>query len=247
MRPDILRPTLAFRLAALALAFTAAAAQAQDTPSGGSDPIGALLQGSPPATAPAAAAPIPTAPTAAPAAPPTTYAIPPYSPPVYSPPPSPPAAIAAAPAPRITRPPLTAPVHIDEVGKTPDGPPTERDQTYEARIRSSFRSAQGLQGPLDGLWTLSANGVGDLFALDLVDRSGAALEGAWRDLRRVGALGASGFVDDIQRYGGQLTLRFYPHGGTEPAVATLASSPDGRWFGELVDRGERRTVTLRRN
>ncbi|HEY3695447.1 hypothetical protein [Phenylobacterium sp.] len=152
-------------------------------------------------------------------------------------------AIASLPRPR----PGTAgtPVHIDELGKTPEGPPSAVEVGYEQRLRASFSSAQGLQGPLDGSWVLSADGGGDLYSLELVDRSSGALEGAWRDLRRAGALNASGFVDDIQRYGGQLTLRFFPH-GREPAVATLAAGLDGRWAGEFTDGGERRTVTLRR-
>jgi hypothetical protein len=92
---------------------------------------------------------------------------------------------------------------------------------------------------------LSADG-GDLYSLELVERSSGVLEGAWRDLRRIGAINASGFVDEIQRYGGQLTFRFYPR-GSEPATASLVAGVDGRWTGELVNGKERRNVTLRRN
>jgi hypothetical protein len=119
---------------------------------------------------------------------------------------------------------------------------------YDARLRASFASAQGLQGPLDGGWTLSAVDGGDLYSFQLVDRGGGALEGAWSDLRRVGALGVgSGFLDDVQRYGSQLTLRFAPDGGSGGAVATLTAGLDGRWSGDLTDRGQRRAVVLRRN
>jgi hypothetical protein len=163
-------------------------------------------------------------------------------PPEYARPAGPALAALPRPAPRPSR---GAPVHIDELGKTPDGPPTAVEMSYEQRLRASFSSAQGLQGPLDGSWVLAASG-GDLYALELVDRSSGVLEGVWRDLRRAGAINASGFVDDIQRYGGQLTLRFFPH-GREPAVATLAAGVDGQWSGDLTDGGERRTVTLRRN
>ena len=43
---------------------------------------------------------------------------------------------------------------IDETGKSPDGPPTVIDLTYESRIRGSAAASQGLQGPLDGGWTV---------------------------------------------------------------------------------------------
>lgn len=265
MRPTFIAP---FAAVLAALVLTAGPAVAQPAPA--DDPIGALLQATPPAAAPEpvrtytdaivtppTATPPPSVgqpyiPTPPPSAPSVTLSVPPpvqpYSPPAY-PVPSylPPSSTIASAPPPVSRPALTAPVHIDEIGRTPDSPPTDRDQTYEARFRSSFASAQGQQGPLDGSWTLRADDVGDLYRLELRDRSGGVIEGAWRDLKRMGAIGASGFLDDVQRYGGQLTLRFYPRGGAEPVTATLAVGDNGRWMGELVERGERRSVTLRRN
>src|SRR6185312_2330982 len=117
----------------------------------------------------------------------------------------------AAPDRPLPRPRLSAPVHLEETGKTPDSPPTVRDMAYENRIRSSFASAEGFQGPLDGGWTMSAGGQ-DLYALQIVDRRDR-LEGVWRDVRRKGALNASGLVDDMQRQGGDLILRFTPAQG----------------------------------
>jgi hypothetical protein len=138
------------------------------------------------------------------------------------------------------RPRLTKPVHIEETGKTPDAPPSVRDMAYDTRLKSSFASAQGFQGPLDGGWTLAAKGAEDLYALQLVDRADR-LEGVWRDLRRKGALNASGLVDDIQRTGTDLTLRF-----ASGASATLHGTYDGAWSGELTEGGRRRAVVLRR-
>ncbi|RAK59283.1 hypothetical protein DJ021_05435 [Phenylobacterium hankyongense] len=154
----------------------------------------------------------------------------------------PPVPIPYAPPPR---PQATTPVRVDEVGKTPDAPPTLKDMAYDSRIRSSFASAQAFQGPLDGGWTLAADGEGDLYNLQLSNR-GERLEGAWRDLRRKGALDASGLVDDIQRSGSQLTLRFSPAPGKPVAVATLQGGYDGRWSGELAQGSERKRITLRR-
>ena len=146
-----------------------------------------------------------------------------------------------APAPR--RPQLTAPVRIEETGKNPDAPPSVQDMAYDSRLKSSFASAQGFQGPLDGGWTLSAKGAEDLYALQLVDRPDR-LEGAWRDLRRKGALGASGLVDDIQRSGADVILRFAT-GGEAPVTANLHGTY-GEWAGELTERGRTRPVVLLR-
>jgi hypothetical protein len=142
------------------------------------------------------------------------------------------------------RPQLSAPVHVEETGKTADAPPTPRDMAYDARIRSSFASAEGFQGPLDGGWTLSAGGQ-DLYALQLVDRRDR-LEGVWRDLRRKGSINGSGLVDDIQRQGAALTLRFTPRPGAPTSVATLHDTTDGRWSGELTEGASPRQVILRR-
>ena len=148
----------------------------------------------------------------------------------------------AAPA---ARPRLTEPVHIEETGKTPDAPPTVRDIAYDSRIRASFAAAQSFQGPLEGGWTMTAPGAGDLYALQLVDRRDR-LEGVWRDVRRKGALDASGLVDDIKRADGVVTLRFSPKAGAAEAVAVLRGGADG-WTGELTEGAERRPVTLRRS
>lgn len=133
---------------------------------------------------------------------------------------------------------LTRPVRIEETGKAPDGPPGPADVAYDSRLRASMASAQGFQGPMDGGWTLFA-GDRELFVLQLIDRNGA-VEGAWRDLRRPGALDASGFIDGAERAGDELTLRFA--GG---AVAVLHGA-DGRWTGELTEAGGKHAVTLRR-
>ena len=148
------------------------------------------------------------------------------------------------------RPQMDAPVFIDETGKTPDGAPALRDLAYESRIRASFAAAEGFQGPLDGGWTLTgADGQG-LYALQLVDKTDR-LEGVWRDLRRKGALNASGLVDDIQRQGGDLVLRFSAEPGKPVTVATLHAvdsrgGAEGAWSGDLSESGQSRKVTLRR-
>ena len=222
----------------------AVAAPALETPPATAAPV----RSAPVATAP----PVNTSPPPAAYMPPSTYGgpaavqpplpyvntPPAYRPPAYTPPPYVPA--------RPRRPQLTAPVHIDEIGKTPEAPPTAVDLSYEARMRSSFNSAQGLQGPLDGAWTLRGGGA-ELYDLQLVDSGSGNLEGAWRDPRRRGATDASGFIDTISRVGGQLVIRITPRPGAEPSILMLNAEANGIWSGELTERGERRSVTMRRN
>jgi len=234
------------------------------------DPIGAVLAASPPSPAaqpaasedeekaedsgvPPPSAPAPTAgPTVVrPAAPAYTPYAPAPSGSVYAPPsqPRPYSSLYASPPPTYSRPPpvsVTAPVQLDETGRTPDRPLNAYDMSYDARLRASMVSAQGMLGPLDGGWTLSAPGRGDLYAFELVDKGGP-LEGAWRDLRRTGALNASGFLEDVQRVDTTLTLQFSPREGGARTAATLTYQPDGRWTGEMVDAGGRHSVILKRN
>jgi len=134
------------------------------------------------------------------------------------------------------RPVLTEPVFLHEVGKAPDGPPTAADQAYDSRLRSSAAAVRGFQGPMEGAWTLSAGGRA-VYVLQLVDRGGY-VDGAWRDLRRAGALDGSGFIDEIQRAGGDVTIRF-----AEGIVAVLRAA-DGRWAGQLTEGGRTEAVTL---
>ncbi|THD57742.1 hypothetical protein [Phenylobacterium sp.] len=148
------------------------------------------------------------------------------------------------PFPPPPRPQTDAPVALDDLARTPDGPMAIRDLAYDSRIRSSFASAQSFQGPLDGGWTLSGAGQ-DLYILQLVDRRDR-LEGVWRDPRRRGARDASGLVDDLERQGGALTLRFVPQPGAPTVVATLRDNGGGVWTGELTEAGARRSVVLRR-
>lgn len=133
---------------------------------------------------------------------------------------------------------LTAPVFINETGKNPDAPPTPAEAAYDSRLKASAASVQTFLGPMDGGWTLSAGGQ-PLYAVQLTDRNGA-VEGAWRDLRRAGALDATGFFDIVERTGGDLTFRF-----TDGVTAVL--HPDGgRWAGELTEGGRREAVSLTR-
>jgi hypothetical protein len=134
------------------------------------------------------------------------------------------------------RPILTEPVFLHEVGKAPDGPPTAADQAYDSRLRSSAAAVRGFQGPMEGAWTLSAGGRA-VYALQLVDRGGY-VDGAWRDLRRTGALDGSGFIDEVQRAGGDVTIRF------AAGIMAVLRARDGQWTGRLTEGGRTETVTL---
>ncbi|MBL8554442.1 MAG: hypothetical protein JNL41_09205 [Phenylobacterium sp.] len=131
---------------------------------------------------------------------------------------------------------LTRPVYVDETGRNPDAPPSPADVAYDSRLKASAASARGFQGPMDGGWTLSVGGR-DRYALQLIDRNGV-VEGAWRDLRRAGALEGSGFIDAVERAGVDVTFRFA--GG---AVAVLHAAGE-RWTGDLTEGGRTEAATL---
>ncbi|MBX3483926.1 hypothetical protein [Phenylobacterium sp.] len=133
---------------------------------------------------------------------------------------------------------LTRPVYVDETGRNPDAPPSPADLAYDSRLKASAASARGFQGPMDGGWTLSAGGR-DVYALQLIDRNGV-VEGAWRDLRRAGALEGSGFIDVLDRVGADVTFRF-----GDGTVAVLRPAGD-RWTGELTEAGRTEAATLTR-
>ena len=137
------------------------------------------------------------------------------------------------------------PVFVDQTGRAPPGQMSS-ESAYESRLRASFAAAQGLQGPLDGRWIL-AGPDGDLYAVQIVDAGGRPLEGAWRDLRRKGALVSTGFLSDIARDGSTLTFSFQPRG--DGPIVSVALSPNvaGGWTGEMTSAEGRRTVSLRRD
>jgi len=225
------------------------------------DPIGALLQDLPPDQSTDMDVEEP-APQALPAAPtpslpvpiaPMTLPPPKRDPaPVVTSPASPPAAapyVYTPPAPlvipRPPRPTLDRPVMIGETGRSPDGPPTEIDIGYESRLRSSFQSAQGLQGPLDGGWTIRAHDGAALYGLQLVDKGyGYMAEGAWRLMNGSGKVG---LIDSLDRQSTILTIRITRSYGKQPAVLTLTQNADGSWTGDLNDEAGTRPVTMKRN
>jgi len=203
----------------------ASAAAAQEAP----DPIGDIL--SAPAAAPA--------PTPAPAAPPATEAPPAPAPFTLQKP--------QWPAPRPTpQPPPAGAIHVEDVTRTPDSPLTSTDLNYEARLRASFQAAERMQGPLDGRWVIRS-GSERLYDLQLVDKSSGVLEGVWLDPRRSGATSGSGFIDQIARADGRLSLEFQARQGADPVKAQLSPGAGETWTGELTERGERRSVTMSRN
>lgn len=228
-------------LAALTALLAAGSAQAQEA-----DPIGDLLgAGGPVATAPPTVTELPAQ--SSPPPPATSVAQPPPAQPRPAAAPSPaPAPVIAPPA--VRRPEATIasqPVFLDE-RQAVAGQLSAEERSYEERLRASYNSAQGLQGPLDGGWVLLTLAGQDLFALRFVDRGSGPLEGAWRDSRRPGAHDGFGFLDEVDRRGGAVTLRFSPRQGAPPTVITLSATPDGHWSGDLTENGVPRSVVMRR-
>jgi hypothetical protein len=159
--------------------------------------------------------------------------LPPHKPTILPiPAPEPPPAAIAAPTPGLAVPP---------------GAYLPTAEAYDLRIKGSILAAQGLQGPLDGAWTISGPDGTALYDLQIVDPVGGygALEGAWRDVRRVGAVGSTGLIDFVDRSTGDFLTRFAPRPGL---LSTLALRPrgDGTWSGKLNENGVDTAVTARR-
>lgn len=256
----MIRSGLALLLLALSLAATAAGAQTPVPSDTGGDPIGDILGTLPPdqstdeaePEAPSSAA---AAIQSAPFVPGAQPAVPILTPTPVTPPPSAPQGYVRAtpydPAgggsirpSTPARPKLDRPVMIDEAGVSPDGPPTQLDLGYEARIRGSAASAQGLQGPLDGGWTVRGPDGAAIYGFQLVDRGGyGPLEGAWRAM---GGSGRVGLIDSLDRTGSVLTIRVTRVYG-KTAVLTLSAGSDGSWVGDMSDETGTKPITMRRN
>lgn len=128
--------------------------------------------------------------------------------------------------------------------EAPTGAELTKAQIYELRVKGSIAAAQNLQGPLDGGWRIVGKDGGQLYALQIVDKAGGAgeLEGAWRDVRRQGAVGSTGLIDDLRRDGGDVVVRFSPRGG-QSTTLTLRPSGSERWSGELAENGATQAVS----
>lgn len=118
---------------------------------------------------------------------------------------------------------------------------------YDDRLRSSFASAQGLLGTLDGGWVLSDVSGRRLFAFQLVDKgaSDGMVEGVWRDLRRTPTPTSSGLIGTIHRIGGKLTMSFAASPGGFTTL-TLDRSIDGSWGGRISEPSGESAVSMRR-
>jgi len=143
-----------------------------------------------------------------------------------------------APAPRHKPTILPIPAPEAAVPSAP-GAPMSVEQAYELRVKGSIAAAQGLQGPLDGGWILRGGDGVALYSLQIADPAGGygPVEGAWRDLRRPGAVGSTGLIDSIERtYDGGAAVRFMPRAGVGSTLA-LNVGPDGSWSGRLTEDG----------
>ena len=115
---------------------------------------------------------------------------------------------------------------------------------FTARMRDSATAAQGLQGPLDGTWTLRDVRGRPLYVFQITDPVGGAgpLEGAWR---KSGRSAPAGLIDAVARRSDRLTIRFA--GGGEVVRVRLRRRGDGAWVGGVSENGHDLAVTLRRS
>ena len=127
-----------------------------------------------------------------------------------------------------------------------------------AAIKAAYLNAENEQGPLDGRWQLSsADGVA-LFAFVMADTGGAPsrravtpsnpeIEGAWRDLRRVGAADDSGLLTSVQHIADTVEIRFYDPNASAVVLVKMHADASGVWSGDLVEAGASTSVVMRRS
>jgi hypothetical protein len=158
-----------------------------------------------------------------------------------------PQAPAAPHKPTILPIPAPDPDEVDPNHAIPQGGYVPAAEAYDLRVKGSILAAQGLQGPLDGGWSINGADGATLYALQIVDKVGGygGLEGAWRDVRRPGAVGSTGLIDFMDRSNSGFLARFSPRAGQ---LATLDLTPraDGTWSGKLNENGAEIAVTARR-
>ncbi len=158
-----------------------------------------------------------------------------------------PPAAAAAHKPTILPIPAPDPDETDPNHAIPQGAYVPLAEAYDLRIKGSIVAAQGLQGPLDGGWAIQGPDGATLYALQIVDKVGGydGLEGAWRDVRRPGAVGSTGLIDFVDRSYNGFQARFSPRPGQ---LSTLDLTPrgDGTWSGKLDESGVQTSVIARR-
>ena len=132
------------------------------------------------------------------------------------------------------------------------------EDAREAAVKAAFAAAQARRGPLDGRWRLSTPDGQTLYIFQLADPgqspdprsispSVPVIEGAWRDPRREGAVGGSGFLTNVRRDGADLILRFSQ--GADPArsqLVTLRLRPAGDWAGTLQGETAPQPVVMTR-
>ena len=142
------------------------------------------------------------------------------------------------PAPESPAPTIAAGEHL-----IPQGSYMPAEQIYEMRVKGSIVAAQGLQGPLDGGWKVKGPDGSTLYTLQIVDPAGGAgpVEGAWRDVRRPGAVGSTGLIETVDRTGQSLVFRFNPR-PDQTSVLTLTPAGSTRWSGSLYEAGATQTV-----
>lgn len=158
---------------------------------------------------------------------------------------------AAAPAPAQVTPtqqtaPAPRPSNLDDSNVAPDGPLRDSDRSYQNKVLGNFNASQGRQGPYDGRWTVSGS-AGDMFILQLTDPGeGGKIEGAWRDVRRVGG-GRSGLIDSITRDGDAVIVNFVEQSGGQPVEVRLRSPQPGGFLGEAsTPEGGRQSIVMHR-
>jgi hypothetical protein len=124
-----------------------------------------------------------------------------------------------------------APVTVDNYARDYEGPKSDREAAYDARLKQALVEKTVKTGALEGSWVITGNGGTPILSLELRTESSRKVEGAWRFLM-TGDVRQSGLLSDITLYENKLSIYFY---GAEkqPVTLTLKHFSDDTWRGSL--------------
>ena len=140
----------------------------------------------------------------------------------------------------LHRPPLTAPVAVDDYLGDYEFSPSDSQTTYDQGVAQAAIDAETGMGPLDGRWRIAQPDGRPLLSLSLTDRGeGRRVEGAWRRLDAPAGVDQMGFAGPVSTQGEVVVIPL------SEGELRLHAAANG-WAGEWIRDGRARPVTATR-
>lgn len=125
-------------------------------------------------------------------------------------------------------------------------PPATTAAEYDASIRTAAEAALGEQGRLEGGWSLTREGGGEIYRFELREPEAGRVEGAWRDMTVTPSRGSSGLLDQAAWDGVTLKLGFTEGDAADVLAVSLTPKGGDHWTGEIRRGGQVTQVAMSR-